>query len=243
MFPYFETAAWHPQPFATLLAIAIAVGYFIGVRRAARQNVSRERISELALLVMFAGFVGAHFMKLAYAPGAYSIWNPFGGIASFGAFGGALLGGLFFFWRHSIPVPLWFIYSDAGAFAAPFAWAIGRLGCYLVHDHPGIATTSWLGVQYPGGTRFDLGLLEMLFLILLGAVFLVLDRRKHQRGFYCTIFLLAYGAFRWALDGLHADPPRYGGWSVDRIAATLMMAAGVACILEMRRLRAATISK
>jgi phosphatidylglycerol:prolipoprotein diacylglycerol transferase len=245
VFPYIESDHWRVRPFAMLVVIAIATGYLIGLKRLTRQGIARERFSEVALSVTLGGLLGAHLLKLVYVPGAFvsALRHPLvflaigNGQASFGAFVGALVSGLIFFWRRSISVNQWFIYSDAGAFAVPFAWAIGRLGCYLVHDHPGLRTSSWLGVQYRGGNRFDLGLLEMLFLLLLGCAFLLLDLRKWPRGFYCTAFLLCYGAFRWNLDQLHVDPPRYGRWSVDQIASSAMIVAGIACVIEMRRLK------
>lgn len=241
MFPYFVTSELHVgpipiQPFLILVSMAIAIGYWIGIARASTHGVNREQMSELALWVLFAGLLGAHLMKAIYSWPPRLGWNVFNGLASFGAFAGAIAGGLIFFRRHRIPVKRWFIYSDAGAFAVPFAWAVGRAGCYLIHDHPGVRTTSWLGVKYPGGTRYDLGLLEMLFLLVLGALFLILDRRVRPNGFYCTTFLLSYGVFRIWLDSLHIDPPRYAGWTVDQIAGAVMVGLGVACIFEMRRL-------
>jgi phosphatidylglycerol:prolipoprotein diacylglycerol transferase len=100
------------------------------------------------------------------------------------------------------------------------------MGCYLVHDHPGIRTTSFLSVRYPEGTRYDLGLLEALFLIALAAVFLFLDRKPRPRGFFYVAFLLLYGLFRFQLDRLHVDPPRYAGWTVDQVASSLMILTG-----------------
>jgi phosphatidylglycerol:prolipoprotein diacylglycerol transferase len=245
VFPYFDSDHWLVRPFAVLVVTAIAVGYLIGLRRFQRQGISRESVSELTLFVMLGGLLGAHLFKFVYSPSAFlaTLRHPAellkigNGLASFGAFAGGVTGGLVYFRRHSIPIKDWFVYSDTGAFAVPFAWSIGRLGCYLVHDHPGLHTDSWFGVRYPGGNRYDLGLLEMLFLLLLGCTFLLLDNRKWPRGFYCTAFLLCYGVFRWNLDLLHIDPPRYSGWSVDQIASSAMILAGIACIFEMRRLR------
>jgi phosphatidylglycerol:prolipoprotein diacylglycerol transferase len=241
VFPYIDANHWPVQPFRLLVPVAILVGYLIGVRRLKGQCIPRERVSELALLVTLGGLLGAHLLKLVYVPGAFGAalshpWLLFAignGLASFGAFVGATAAVLIFF-RHRSGTP-WFIYSDAGAFAVPFAWAVGRLGCYLIHDHPGLRTNSWLGVKYPGGTRFDLGLLEMLFLLLLGCVFLLLDRRKRPRGFYCITFLLSYGSFRWGLDQLHVDPPRYFGWSVDQITSSIMILAGIMCFIGTMR--------
>ncbi len=169
MFPYFDTNHWHAgrfalHPFWALVILAI-VGFHIGSMRGERSGIPRNRVAALAVWVIIAGLVGGHLAKFLYAPGAARLtlrgWNAadiFNGQAAFGAFFG--MAALVFFWRHSIPYRDWFLYSDAGAFAVPFAWWIGRVGCYLVHDHPGVRTNSWLGVPYPGGARYDLGLLE-----------------------------------------------------------------------------------
>ena len=54
---------------------------------------------------------------------------------------------------------------DIIAYAMPIGWMIGRLGCTLAHDHRGLASTSWIAVNFPEGPRYDLGLIEFLFLI------------------------------------------------------------------------------
>ncbi len=50
------------------------------------------------------------------------------------------------------------------AWAFPFGWVFGRIGCALVQDHPGVWSSSWLAVQYPGGSRYDLAVLEVFLL-------------------------------------------------------------------------------
>jgi phosphatidylglycerol:prolipoprotein diacylglycerol transferase len=89
---------------------------------------------------------------------------------------------------------------------------IGRLGCTLAHDHPGLPSTSWIAVRFPEGPRYDLGLIEFLFLIALTAAFYFLDRRPRPVGFYFGLYGVMYGGFRIWLDTLHIQPMRfYGG--------------------------------
>jgi phosphatidylglycerol---prolipoprotein diacylglyceryl transferase len=252
MFPYINTAGWHVgsyalDPFPALVAIAIAIGYLVATRRAKLSGIGREHFTKLGLCVIGAGFLGGHLAKFVYSPGAWRIvvtqpsvlLHMMSGQASFGAFIGGYIAALAFLWWNSVPYPDWYLYAEAGCFAVPFSWWIGRVGCYLVHDHPGIRTSSWLGVRYPGGTRYDLGLLEALFLIALAVVFFVLGRKPRPRGFFYVVFLLSYGLFRLLLDRLHVDPPRYGGWTVDQIASGLMIFAGAVTILELMRLERA----
>jgi len=49
--------------------------------------------------------------------------------------------------------------ADLVASAFPLSWVFGRSGCSLAHDHPGMLSNAWFAVQYPGGGRFDLGLI------------------------------------------------------------------------------------
>jgi phosphatidylglycerol---prolipoprotein diacylglyceryl transferase len=239
LFPYFNTRLWFPQPFAPLVGAAIAVWFLITSARAGRERVPRERIAELNLWVIGASLLVGHVASFAFEPwaaGSLADWlNPLSGMSSFGALTGAAAAGFIFFRRHSIPRRNWFIYFDAGAFAMPFAWAVARTGCYLVHDHPGIRTVSWLGVRYPGGTRFDLGLLELLFSLMLGAAFVAIDHFRPPRAFFCGVLLISYGAFRLAIESLRVDPQRYFGVSMETVTSAALIGAGLVTLMEMRR--------
>jgi phosphatidylglycerol:prolipoprotein diacylglycerol transferase len=252
LFPYIDTSNWHVGPiafdaFRFLVAFAIPVGYAIAAHRAKLNGIGREHFAKLAVCVFVAGFLGGHLVKFLYSPESWPriLFQPeillqvFNGQASFGSFLGGYIAAVVFLMSNSVPYRDWFLYGDAAAFALPFAWWIGRVGCYLVHDHPGIRTTSLLGVRYPGGTRYDLGLLEVFFLLALSAVFLYLDRQPRPRGFYYIVFLFSYGSFRFLLDSLHVDAPRYAGWTVDQIAASILIAAGAITVLDLIRLERA----
>jgi prolipoprotein diacylglyceryltransferase len=112
----------------------------------------------------------------------------------------------------------------------------GRIGCSLVHDHPGRPSSSFLAVRFPGASRFDLAVIEVLFLaVLLIPLFAVLNREKWQDGFWLGVFLTLYGAFRLWLDTLHVDPPRYGPFSVDQWVYGIALIAGLVILIGNRR--------
>ena len=70
---------------------------------------------------------------------------------------------------------------DRIAFVLPLSWMIGRLGCALIHDHVGQASTGCLTVRFPAGSAYDLGVLEFLFLIPISILFEVLARVYRAR--------------------------------------------------------------
>jgi phosphatidylglycerol---prolipoprotein diacylglyceryl transferase len=251
MFPYIDTTGWHIgrfgfEPMTALIAIALGTGYLISLRRTQSRGIDREFFSKLGLYVIVAAFVGGHLGMLAHEPGAFDLLrshpfialNIFDGQASFGVFFGGFVAALMLLKRYKVPYRDCYIYADAVAFAVPFSCWLVRLGCYLSHDHPGIRTASFLGVRYPGGTRYDLGLLEMLFLLLLAGVFFILDRKKRPRGFYFVTLLVSYGIFRILLDSLLVQPARYAGWTLNQIAAAIMILIGAASLAGLYRLRA-----
>ena len=249
MFPYLEI---HPlpigpvaiQPFGTLVVIGILVGYSLLARRLARQGLEAELGPGFRFWMLFSGFAGAVLAKVVYNPDFFEIvmsgpshWlDLYGGIASFGGVLAGAAGGIVYLRRNKVRWPDVVRYLDAVACVFPAALFFGRVGCYLAHDHPGIRTTSWLAVQYPGGPRYDLGLLEALYMIPLAALMWWLSRKPKPAGLFCGVFFVLYGIFRFAIDQLHVSPPRYAGFTVDQIFSVLAIVLGLGFFWLMRRL-------
>jgi phosphatidylglycerol:prolipoprotein diacylglycerol transferase len=72
--------------------------------------------------------------------------------------------------------------QDLYLFALPFVLTIARVGCFLAHDHIGKRTGAWIGVRFPGGTRFDLGLLYAISAASTAAVALWANRKTPPAG-------------------------------------------------------------
>jgi phosphatidylglycerol:prolipoprotein diacylglycerol transferase len=183
--------------------------------------------------MLLGGFGGAFAFKLLYAPNPWDLLR--GGIASFGGLFVGLAAACLYLRKGARKWGAVLHYMDALAFVFPRAWLFGRLGCALAHDHPGLRTESWLGVRFPDGARYDLGLLEVFFILGYLGLLAVLDRRQRPSGFYLGLFLSTYGLFRLFLDRLHEAPVRYGGWSVDQYASVAALVLGVAILYWMGR--------
>ena len=221
------------QPFALLVSIGVLVAHFLLLTRAHRSGLPRAWAAEFSLTMVGCGFAGATLFKLLYRPDLVASlgWGVFlhlPGISSFGGLFGALGGAWAYLAARRIAPPDRVAYLDAAGFSFPFGFVFGRLGCTITHDHPGLRSESgWLTVAYPDGARYDLGLLELVFLLAVGAAFLWLDRQPRRRGFFIATLLTVYGLFRVALDRLHVDPPRYAGISVDQWAGAGIAALGL----------------
>ena len=224
LFPYIEHPILRLGPvaipaFEVCVFAAVVTGYAVVVRRAVRLGWNRDLAFSLVLWTILLGFVGSHvFDVLLYQPAAlrqdplllFKIW---GTMSSFGGLLGGIAGALWITRRKQLTGPQIFEFIDIVAFAFPYAWIFGRLGCSLAHDHLGVASTSPLAVNFPGGPRYDLGLLELLFTLAIAALFLLLNRKPRPTGLYLGLFFASYGPVRFVLDVLRIGDERYLGWT------------------------------
>lgn len=228
MIPYFEVRPLAIGPvrihvFGLLLGVAIAWAAHLILRRADRAGLGRLSMARLGVWMLAGGFVGAHLAEIILPNISAFVANPWivlqsgRGIRSLGGLGGGLLAAIVYGISHRIPAIRLLEYLDVIAYALPSAWMFGRLGCFLVHDHRGLPSASWLAVRFPEGSRWDLGLVEFLFLIVLATAFALLDRRQRTPGFYFGLYGVSYGLFRVWLDTLHIQPLRFFGGATAAI--------------------------
>lgn len=174
--------------------------------------------------------------------GASISW-PFIGMSSFGGFIGAFLS--IVWWSRRRPEGLGPL-LEASAYCFPFGWIIGRVGCFLVHDHPGRPTSFMLGVADfqtaagPALTRHDLGLYEALWSVACALLFLVLERRPRADGFFVGLLLVAYMPLRFCLDFLRlpegeGGDVRWGPLTMAQYACLPFLALGVMFLARARR--------
>jgi phosphatidylglycerol:prolipoprotein diacylglycerol transferase len=83
-------------------------------------------------------------------------------------------------------------------------WAVARLGCVAVHDHPGRLTDFFLAVRFPDGARHDLGLDDFLVLSLLTVALHLLARLPRLEGRLAGVLAIGYAVPRFLLDFLRA---------------------------------------
>jgi phosphatidylglycerol:prolipoprotein diacylglycerol transferase len=269
MIPYFEQPVLTLGPvkihaFGVLVAIAMLVGIQMALARCKKFSLDTDLCADLLLYTLIAAFVSAHlFAVLAYFPGEVAknplillkVWEN---ISSFGGIIGALFG-MWIFFRYkatSLPSGTGWKYLDVIAFVFPFAWAIGRLGCAVAHDHPGTVTDFPLGVSlskpeaqayisyfYGAAGRLadlrkagnldamayhDLGWYEFLYTtFVIVPAFLVLDRKPRPTGFFPIAFFFLYIPVRFSLDFLRVSDARYGGLTFAQYAGIAGLAVAV----------------
>jgi phosphatidylglycerol:prolipoprotein diacylglycerol transferase len=240
--PILEIGSYPLQAFRVLALTAIVVEYTIVVRRAPRHGFTSDQASSLIAWAVVLGMISAHvFDVLAYYPeklrdDPFELLRIWGSLSSWGGMLGGLGGLALVAWRRRLGAEGVLRFLDLAVYALPITLAVGRLGCALQHDHLGVASTHFLAVNFPTGPRFDLGLLEFLYLIPVSLLFLWLGRRPRPTGFFIGLFFAVYGPARFAMDMLRNEDARYLGWTPAQYLCLATALAGTALVLwSLRR--------
>jgi len=247
--PYYELPALN-LPFdqkIDIFGVVSAVAVFVGAWLAAKEARTYAKVSDRPLrdLVPWAvgfGLIGGHFMHVfAYHPelltDVWVVFRVWEGLSSMGGVLGALLGIFIFFRKEKIPLTP---YLDPLALGTSVGWSIGRFGCFLVHDHPGVKTDFFLAVEFPGGPRHDLGLYDMFVLLGIAGVLYAVKRRHPPPGTLMGLLAVLYTVPRFFLDFLRASDlsfvdRRYAGLTPGQYTVVLIFGVGVWLIARARR--------
>jgi phosphatidylglycerol:prolipoprotein diacylglycerol transferase len=234
------------QPFGVLVATGVLLGAWVAGKFAERNELDPVATGDLVTYAVVTGFILGYFlngflyeretfMEALRNPSMF--FNTWLGLSSYGGFFGGILGCFIWKWRTKKEL---LPYANAVCFGLPFGWLFGRLGCFVVHDHPGKVSDFFLAVdnyqfgQPPFQPRHDLGLYEVIYSLLIIALFIGLERAKRRPvGFYCVLLPIVYAPVRFFLDFLRATPleggdVRYGGLTPAQWASFLMLGVGIA---------------
>lgn len=241
-----EYGPWTIKPFGALVAFGVYAGVMLAARMARKRGIPPDAMSRFMFWVLAFAFVCGHVLDAVFYHPDKVLSDPLSlirlwdGLSSFGGFIGAALGVLAFKLRYKVKRVLPF--ADTMAAAFPVGWTFGRMGCAVVHDHPGMRSDLWFAVAFKGGGRFDLGLYEMFFAAIVAIVCLVLARKARPPGFFLGLTMLVYAPVRFALDFLRAEPgqavgadPRYFMLTPAQWGSFAMVAAGFALLYQAGR--------
>jgi phosphatidylglycerol---prolipoprotein diacylglyceryl transferase len=209
------------QVFGPLVAIGVIVGWNRCLKYAQTKDLDGYLFRDYLFWLLVAAFTISHWVSVIfYFPHQIEedplvllqIWN---GLSSVGGFFGAFVGMMLYLrWYcgrqpHIGKQPV-MVYADATIFGLLAGWCFGRLGCSLVHDHPGkvVPEGTFLAVgPWPDGSwRYDLGLVELMFAVsLMAFVYFFSKWDRWPPGRLTGLVAATYAPFRFYLDSLRAD--------------------------------------
>lgn len=218
--------------------ILVSLGFLVGMVAVyfelKKKKLEVGRVYDLVFWIILSSMIGGRLLYVAEHLNIFfaapldilKLWE--GGMSVYGGFLGAILAVGIYLRKNKLN---FWQYADAIIFGLPLGLFIGRLGCFLIHDHPGAKTDFFLGVNYPDGIRHDLGLYDSFLGLAIFLGFLVLRKNNWRAGFYTATFSVAYGAARFFLDFLRAADilgadPRYFGLTLAQYLSLILVVFG-----------------
>ena len=228
--------------YGVMVAVGVIAALFLFTACAKKQGVEEKFIDFVfynGLVAIAAGFFAATLFQglydyIEHPEKGFQLGNM--------TFLGGLIGGVvcflagYFLFRKRYTARLYQILSIAPC-SILIAHAFGRVGCFFAGCCYGKPTDSFVGVQFPHlpSPVHPTQLYEAVFLFLLCAVCLVLLLKKGFR-YNMSLYLIAYGVFRFAIEFLRDDErgELVGFVTPSQFWALLMIVLGVVLIFAVR---------
>jgi phosphatidylglycerol:prolipoprotein diacylglycerol transferase len=241
--------------FGLMMFLSFIVGAWLMGKQLQRYGVPKDYAWDMLAWIAIGGIVGA---KLWYLGLNYQdlLADPARELTSRGGlvWYGGLAGGVIAYWlqvrARKLPAAVMF---DGTAPALGAAYAVGRMGCFLVGDDYGRYTTSWIGMAFPEGSPPttaeqlralgsdvpasipDNAIVEViptqLFEVALGLVIFAIlwqvGKRRLKTGQLFSLFLVLYGIERFFIEFVRAKGDRViAGLSTSQLVSIALLAIG-----------------
>ncbi len=233
MYPVlFRLGSFEITSFGAMVAIGAALGILLLRRELVRSGVDGAKGVDAALVGVLGGLAGA---KLLYVVEHWA--EPFsdtllsrGGMSWFGGLTGGILAGVVMVLRQRLPL---MAVLSAAAPALTLGQAIGRIGCFLVGDDYGRATTLPWGVAFPEGlpptleTVHPTQLYESVSLFVMTVVLVALRRRGAANHVVFGWYLVAAGTLRFLIELVRVNEVVFLGLTTAQLFSAAIIAVGV----------------
>lgn len=218
MVPYVRFEQFSIGPFTIhiwglMVALGIILAAMLTIKLAKKYFLAESIALDGIIWMILGAFIFARLFHVVFYEPMFYFLNPVeavkiwqGGASSTGGFFGAVFALYLFAKKRHLKLRDLLPYFDIWALSLWLGWGVGRIGCWLTQQHPGKLTNLFMGVNYSGGTRFDLGFLEFILGFLLFIIFSLFFNKliKIRYGLVAGWSVTIYAIARFGLDFLRA---------------------------------------
>jgi phosphatidylglycerol---prolipoprotein diacylglyceryl transferase len=244
--------------YGLMLMVAFLMGGWLIARQLRQLELREEYAADIVAAAVIGGIVGAKLWYVALTGDPGALFSR-GGLVWYGGFVGGALAVIANGWRLGVPLR-WTMQLTAPALAA--AYALGRVGCFLVNDDYGGPTNLPWGVKFPQGSppstaanlqAFRVAvppntdpttvlavhptqLYEVAAMLVAFAVLWVLRKRGKPVGWLFGVYLIFAGVERFLVEILRAKDDRLlGPFTIAQLTSAILVVIGIALTLIWRR--------
>jgi phosphatidylglycerol:prolipoprotein diacylglycerol transferase len=244
--------------YGIMMMVGFLAGGWLIQQELRRRGLREEYSADIVVAAVIGGILGAKLWYVALTQDTGALLSR-GGLVWYGGFIGGAAAVLLNGWRLKVPMR-WTMHLAAPALAA--AYALGRIGCFLVNDDYGRPTDlpwgmkfpeglppstaenlqSLFGVAVPAGVSPDTVLAvhpTQLYeaAIMMGAFFFLWRWRRSGRpvGWLFGAYLVWAGVERFLIEFVRAKDDRLlGPFTIAQLTSALLVALGIVLLMRWR---------
>ncbi|HEX2248834.1 MAG TPA: prolipoprotein diacylglyceryl transferase [Gemmatimonadales bacterium] len=245
--------------YGLMLMVAFLMGGWLIARQLRERQLREDYAADIVAAAVIGGIIGAKLWYVALTQDLGALFSR-GGLVWYGGFIGGAIAVMLNGWRLRVPLR-WTMHLTAPALAA--AYALGRVGCFLVNDDYGRPTSLPWGMRFPEGLPpSTAGNLQQLFgiplprgidpstvlavhptqlyevvtMLLAFAVLWSLRRRNYPIGWLFGLYLVFAGVERFLVEFVRAKDDRFiGPFTIAQLTSVIIVALGFALLAAWRR--------
>ena len=245
--------------YGLMMMVAFLMGGWLIALELKRRGLSEDYAADMIAAAVIGGIVGAKLWYVAVSQDLGALFSR-GGLVWYGGFLGGTAAVILNGWRLKVPIR-WTM--QLAAPALPAAYALGRIGCFLVNDDYGRPTDLPWAVKFPQGLPPSTAAsMEQLFgipvpagtlpstvlavhptqiyeaIIMLATFMLLWSLRKSDRatGWIFGLYLVIAGVERFLIEILRAKDDRFlGPFTLAQLTSVMLVGVGLWLVTTLGR--------
>lgn len=245
--------------YGLMLMVAFLMGGWLIARQLRENQLREDYAADMVAAAVLGGIIGAKLWYVALTRDPGALFSR-GGLVWYGGFIGGALAVMLNGWRLKVPLR-WTMQVGAPALAA--AYALGRVGCFLVNDDYGRPTSLPWGMKFPEGLPpSTAGNLHQLFgvsipkaidpstvlavhptqlyevaaMLVAFAILWSLRKRAYPVGWLFGLYLVLAGIERFLVEFVRAKDDRLlGAFTLAQLTSAIIVVVGIILLSTWRR--------
>ncbi len=245
--------------YGLMLMVAFLMGGWLIARRLRERQLREDYAADIVAAAVIGGIIGAKLWYVALTGDPGALFSR-GGLVWYGGFLGGAAAVILNGWRLKVPAR-WTMELAAPALAA--AYALGRVGCFLVNDDYGRPTNLPWAMRFPEGlppsTAGNLHqlfgipvppgvdpatalavhptqLYEVVAMLIAFAILWALRKRGHPVGWLFGLYLVFAGIERFLVEFVRAKDDRFfGSFTLAQLTSAIIVVLGILLLTMWRR--------